>query len=97
MAEATTRNRVIDLTNKLAATVQKYGAGSTQAAKGARDLAAAQEKASIAADRNEVIQASLNEKIADFAVNILPNVIGSVLDLSFRFFRDLAKPKQFLP
>jgi hypothetical protein len=78
IAEITTRNRVTDLTNKLAQTIAKYGANSTQAAKGARDLEVAQQKAAIAAERNEVIQASLSERTADFAVNILPNVIGSV-------------------
>jgi hypothetical protein len=78
VAETTTQNRVIDLRNKLSATIAKYGQNSTQAAKGARDLSAAEEKASIAAQRNEVIQSSLSEKTADFAVNILPNLIGSV-------------------
>ncbi len=74
--EITTKNKVIDLTNKLTAVQQKYGQNSTQAAKAQRDLTAAQEKASIAAERNSVIQQSLSERTADFAVNILPNLIG---------------------
>jgi hypothetical protein len=78
LAEQTTMNKVTDLRRKLGETIIKYGQNSTQAAKGARDLAVAEEKASIAAQRNEVIQASLSEKTADFAVNILPNLIGSV-------------------
>jgi len=78
LAEQTTMNKVNDLRRKLGETIAKYGQNSTQAAKGARDLAVAEEKAAIAANRNEVIQASLSEKTADFAVNILPNLIGSV-------------------
>lgn len=70
------QNKVSKLTTKLANDIQKYGQNSKEVAQDAADLSVAQGRLAVAQERNSLNQEHLNEQIADFAVNILPNLIS---------------------
>lgn len=77
-------NKVEDITRKLAATVKKYGVNSKEAAAVQADLAIAQERSTNKAESAKIAQDNLNQTMADFGINILPNVLlagGSIVSI----------------
>ncbi len=84
-----TAQRSLDTaTRKLLATQNKYGASSKEAARAQNDVKIATDKLGIAQERNTLNQDKLNEATANFATNILPNVIlagGGVTEMITTF------------
>lgn len=64
--------------------IDKYGAGSKEAKTAQDKLTVAQERAATKAASAEIAQDNLNQTMADFGINILPNIIlagGSVVSI----------------
>jgi len=75
---------VITRTEQLQAAVAKYGSGSQQATDAANKLAIAQKAQGIASQRAELMQEVYNERLAEFAINIIPSaimIVGSFIQI----------------
>ena len=72
------QNKVDDLTRKLTATVDKYGAASEQAAAVQADLTLATDKLGLAQERAELIQRQYTESLVEFATQAVPTAVGVV-------------------
>ena len=77
VAEAKAHQAVIDKTQALRDAIDKYGQASEQAVDASNKLKIAQDAAGLAAERHTLLQEQFNERLAEFATQILPNLIGA--------------------
>src|SRR6185369_13516276 len=78
------QNSVASATKALSAAIDKYGQGSKEAKAAQDKLTVAQERAVNKTESAKIAQDNLNQTMADFGINILPNVIlagGSIVSI----------------
>ncbi len=61
---------------KLNVTIAKYGANSAEAAAQTEKVRIAEDAAKVAAERHDLAQTNLNQRMADFAISIVPSAVS---------------------
>jgi hypothetical protein len=90
LAAKSSANAAEDSQKKYNDTVTKFGADSPEAVAALKDLELAQERASVSADRAEMVQGNLSEAYTGFALRVVPSVIsiGAGLGTTFKQISD---------